>query len=409
MKSLINILSIVFLLLFVAGCPSSSNKPEEKAKPKAERKPHKSRYPVDNLAPTSVVIRVNGHGITQADYRRCMRLRNKIFRITNRIPLDEKNEKAKSFAKESRMHVPFELVRRELMRQEAERLGVQVPEERIRKQEKRFMAVIRRPKEPFSNIDKLFGEDAVLVRDLVLSDARDAITIEKSATNSLTKVTEAELDAQIAYVKKWNETAERKNKEQRERALKAKADILNGAYFYDVTTNRADLAKEDGKAWQTVELGEFQADEPLARWLATAKQGDISDPIELDDGMAIVGLKLAYKTEAPPGGESNMQYDLVRCTFFSYDKLEEIEDRDELAKEMLAERRAQTFERLGGRLMDEAKIEAPFGENIFALQPKKQPAPKNNAKGGKKDKPAGVNKPADSGKSADVGKTGETK
>lgn len=388
MKSLINILSIGLLLLFVAGCPGSSKKPDVKDKPKAEKQPRKSRYPVDNLAPTSVVIRVNGHGITQADYRRCLRLRNKIYRITNRIPLDEKNEKARSFAKESRMHVPFELVRRELMRQEAQRVGIEVPEARIRKQEKRFMSVIRRPKEPFSNVDKLFGEDAVSVRDLVLSDARDAVTIEKSATNSLTKVTDAELDAQIAYIKKWNETADRKNKEQRERALKAKAEILNGGYFYDVTTNRADLAKEDGKAWQTVELGEFQADEPLAKWLATAKQGDISDPMEFEDGMAIVGLKLAYKGEAPPGGESQMQYELVRCTFYSYDRLDEPEDRDELAREMLVERRAQTFERLGSRLMDEAKIEAPYGEDIFAPQESRPPAANGKAGGKGRKKPA---------------------
>lgn len=350
----------------------------------------KSRFPIDNLAPTTVVMRVNGQPITQAAYREWYRLRDRIYRVRERFALNEKNSKTTSFADQSRRVVPSDLIQRELMRQEAERLGVTVPDSRLRNLEKRFMGSIRRPKEPFSSIDKLFdAATAAALRSTIHADARDEIVVEKSATNDLFNVTEAEIDERIKRVKEWNATAEKKMKEQRERALKAKHDILNGGYFYDITTNRADLAKNDGREWQTVELGEFQADEPLAKWLATAKPGDISDPIDMEDGIAIVGLKVAYQGEAPPGVTPAMQYELVRCTFYAYDKIDEIEDRKELAAEMLKERRAAALQELGKRLSGSAKIEFPLGDKIFAPKAKKPHDAGKNGKNLKKKKKSG--------------------
>ena len=341
----------------------------------------KSPYQVDNLPATAVVIRVNGQPITQGDYRKWFRLRDRIYRVMQRFSPTEKNDKTASFARDSRRHVPVELIRRELMRQEAERLGVEVDEPRIRRVEKEFMEAIRRPKEPFSAIGKYFEEPlATALRESILKDARESATLEKSTTNNLVSVTDEEVDHYIKYIKEWNKEAEAKNKVQREKALKAKHDILNGGYFYDITTNRADLAKEDGRDWQTVELGEFQADEPLAKWLMTAKPGDISDPIDLEDGLAIVGLKAAYMGDAPPDSPPAMQYELVRCTFYAYDKYDEPEDRAEFARDVVKERRKVALEALGKRLWESAKLEFPLGGKIFKHKAKKKPLPKKNAK-----------------------------
>ena len=346
-----------------------------------------SRYQVDNLPATAVVIRVNGHAITQGEYRKWYKLRDKIYRAMQRLSPTEKSDKTKSFAHDSRRHVPLELIRRELMRQEAERLEVKVDEKRVRRLEKEFMAAIHRPKESFSAIGKYFEEPwETALRESILRDARESATLEKSTTNNLVSVTDAEIDSYIKHIKEWNKEVDAKNKAQREKALKAKHDILNGGFFDVITTNRADLAKEDGREWQTVELGEFQADEPLAKWLATAKPGDISDPIDMDDGLAIVGLKAAYMGDVPPEPDipPSMQYELVRCTFYAYDKYDEPEDRAEFARDVIKERRKVALESLGKRLWESAKIEFPLGRKIFVPKAKTKPLPKKNAKNAKK-------------------------
>ena len=391
MKLSIYAMLLIASVFFLSGCPGGDRAErrgiglgekgggQSSSANRAAKK--KSRYPIDSLAPTTVVIRVNGQPITQAEYRRWYVLRDKIYRVTQKIPFSERSDKTASFAQESRRLVPSDLIQRALMRQEGEKLGVSVPEKRLRRLEKEFMKAIQRPKDPFSSIDSLFGERyANDIRATIAEDAFDELTLEKSSTNNLVSVTEADIDAHIKFVKEWNAQADAKMKIQRERALKAKHDILNGGYFYVITTNRADLAKEDGDEWQTVELGEFQADEPIAKWLATAKPGDISDPIDLEDGLAIIGLKYAYMSEPPAGIAPAMQYELVRCTFYAYDKLEETDDRKVLAAEILKERRKLALQELGKRLTATAKIEFPAGENIFAVRPKRPNMPKKTKK-----------------------------
>ena len=83
-----------------------------------------------------------------------------------------------------------------------------------------------------------------------------------------------------------------------------------------------------GESWQVVELSDFEADEPLAKWLMTARPGDISDPLDLEDGISIVGLRMVYDDEEDEGESPEKQYSLVRCAFHAFQEFEEVEDRD---------------------------------------------------------------------------------
>ena len=126
----------------------------------------------------------------------------------------------------------------------------------------------------------------------------------------------------------------------------------------------------------------------------TAKVGDISDPLAYDDVIAIFGLVRMYDGEAPDGYEAMKQYELVRCSFHAYEKIEEPEDKEELRAGMLEERRAAVIRELGSKLLESAKVEFPKGEDIFnelRPPPPKPPAKKKNKK---KAKPA-EGKPAE--------------
>ena len=224
MRTIVKIMSICAFALFLAGCPGKGGKdsPDGTDVAQTQAKKRKARFPVDDLAPTTVVIRVNGQPITQADYANWYRLRFKIYKVTNRIPPTEKSDRTRSFSHDNRARLPAELVRRELMRQEAERLGIEVPDARLRKMEQAFMKSIRSGKKPFSAIDELFGRDAEFLRKTISLDTRDSLCVEKCATNSLTKVTDEELDAQIKWVKDWNARADATNKVQLARAWAAR-------------------------------------------------------------------------------------------------------------------------------------------------------------------------------------------
>ncbi len=381
-KASLSIVALFVLGLFLVGCSDKDGKASSSAKSGA-KKAIKSAYRIDSLPATSVVMRVNGHGITQADYAAWYRLREKIYRATYRLPPNETSDRTRSFIRDNRNRMAGELMRRELMRQEADRLGVVVPEENVRRLEKRFMAAIKRADEPFENVDKIFGpEDAKTLRKTLYMDARDVLCVEKATTNDLKNVSDKELDEYIERAKKWNEEAENKMVAQRERALKVREEILNGGIFATVTSNRADLAKDEGGMWQTWSIAEaMEENEALAKWLLTAKIGDISGPIDFEDGLAIVGLKYIHEEESPEEGkEPEKEYELVRCTFFAYDKLEDFEDRKELTKDILRERRREALNELGVRLLGSAKIEFPLGEGIFAKSGKKKAKKKPNGK-----------------------------
>ena len=379
MRKLVSLFCLCALALLIVGCSDDDGKGAASARSASKTGQVKSPFPVDNLAPTTVVMLVNGCAVTQADYAGWYRLRERIYRVTNKLAKNERSDRTRAFAMENRSRVVGDLLRRELMRQEAERLGVVVPEESIRRMEKRFMSAIGHAGEPFSRTEKMFGGDAELLKKVIYMDVRDGLCLERASTNDLKKIPPKEIDDYIASAKKANAEAERKMAEQRERALRVREEILNGGNFAAVTSNRADIAKGDGTIWLTCSFAEaMEENEALAKWLVTAKVGDISEPMDFDDGIAIVGLRYVFTEEDPEEGkEPEKEYDLVRCTFTAYDQIEDLDDRKGIESEMLDERRVQALGELGARLTSAAKIEYPLGTKIFDRQrPKKAAKPR---------------------------------
>ena len=361
-----------------AGKEAKDKTPKKKKKKKAPE----SGFAIDKLPPETPVIVIGGKNITKKQYADWLEFKCRII-LEQRGKKYDKQEYERT-KKGIRSRIPTELIRLELMRQYAATNGIVPSAERLKAAEDKLLGLFGKKLKTIDQVAaKLGGESAKMLPQLVYLDAIDAICIERNATNDLFNVTDAELDAQMARIKKWNETADEKTKESIEKGIKAKKEILAGAFFENVAKKYAEVSPEDGHEWETVELGEFQADEPLAQWLMTAKVGDISDPIEYDDVIAIFGLRAMYDDEASEGSAPVKQYDLVRCSFHAYEKIEEPADRDELKAGILEERRAVVFRELGTRLLENARIELPQGEAIFneiRRKPPKPPARKKPAK-----------------------------
>lgn len=337
--------------------------------------------------PEDAIARVNGHDITKAEYDLWCNLRGQIYCIRHRLPLKGKNKELDRFLKSSAMRVLQELVKRELVRGAAEKAGVEPTDEQVAEKEREFMESLGRPKDPFASVVKRLGPKyGPALADEIRRGALEDAYLEKWATNNLSVVTKEEIDEQIAFNVKFNEEIAALNAESHRKAEAARAEVVEkGRYFAEVAKERAELCPEQGARWDVIELDELEASDPFAQWLAKAETGDISGPIDFDDGLAIVGVVSKDKNESSihPGQEVDM-YEVVRILFKAYVPRTMLDTEEEWREAMLEYRRAEARKALGAELNAAAEIEFPNGEQIFdAKKPKKGP---------KKGKPVGAMK-----------------
>lgn len=394
-------LALLSACFLIAGCTDdlqsgNSDTVAGKVQNKATRSVTKVNYlpsPINPaIKPQDAILRINGKDITRAEYDLLFRTREKSFRRANGASLGVKDDKVRRYMASCRHELIGVFIRRELLRQAAAKKGLEPTDESFSAIASRFLRYIRVPSQ---NLDGALAsvftpEEAAFLRDGMECDALGEVYLRSWSTNDLDHVSDVEASNRVARILAVNEKTRALNAEARRKAAAAKAEILSGAKFYDVTTNRCELVPEQGMEWETFELGELEPTEDLCKFLTTANQGDISDPLDFDDGIGIVGVVVKEMGEAPEGYVPAEQYTLVRCLFRAYDLLDVPEDLDEVRQQILDERRAAARTALGEELMKAAVIEYPAGEQIF----------RKKAKKGKKksaNRPVQVNKPVDKG------------
>jgi len=339
---------------------------------KAKKAAVRPRAPIDAMPATGVVVRVNGHDVTKAEYATWENLRCRIRALSMGRNPAKPDEDLMRFRRSGRMAVLGELIKREQVRQYAKEKGIVAPPEKIRQQEREHLRLIRRGKATWekgvgdfpADEAKMFREDVVTGR--VLLDE----VLKGLSTNDIFTVTDEHVRNRIASDRKYNEMVDALNATNRLRAVRAREEILTGTgsnLFAVVTSRVADTNAWEGAEWDTVTLDEFDADDPLARWLSRAEMGDISEPLVLEDGLSIVGVKRKYPADVPDeaGQTPPDEYELVRCYFYYYDKRDEITDRKELEKDIIASRRMVALQQLEEILKPKLKIEFPSGNNLF--------------------------------------------
>lgn len=271
----------------------------------------------------------------------------------------------------------LDIVSRELIRQECESRSIAPSEKDIASAKRRFLSDILSPRSNFEEFAASLPKDErdSLIRQITI-DASAEVLLKACATNDYTRVSAQEVSNRVEVILNSQVEAELRNSQSRTNAAAAKAAILAGATFYDVTTNRAEIFKDEGRFWDVVALRDIDPDSDLFNFLATAKAGDISDPLDFDDGIGIVGVLLKEKEEEDPEGAAPVdQYTLVRCMFNGYEPIDEPTDFESVRKLLIDRKREEAQKALMSDLFKKAKIEFPYGEKLFAKQ--------KNARGGK--------------------------
>ena len=350
-------------LLFFTGCSSEEESWTRKGPGVYIGEGDKT---IASMGETDVIVVINGKKIRKIDYLRCQHLQREIFKLVN-FREGELARKAEAFVKANEQRVLPMLMQAEFFVQAAKKAGITVTHEEIEEMRKTLFSAYGIKAKSFDDVKKQLDSTASdCLYETVVNEAISKQTVRKLARPGWFVISPQELTNQLNYVSNFNNTADTMNKRARETLLKAKAEILSGKLFADVAKKYAEVHPEYGKEWITVELEELSAEGEAAmrKWLENANMGDISDPVDLDDGIAIIGVARKGPGEAPPGETPPVLYTLVRCTMFARQNME-VPSEGEAIELIRNTKIGYARQEVGTNLHNKAVIEFPNGTNFF--------------------------------------------
>jgi len=322
---------------------------------------------IAEMSDRDVIFKVNGRAVKKGDFLRMQRLQAKIYERANSRRPGFTKESVLNYLHANEQRLLPMMMQRELFTQAARAAGVSVSEAEVGEMAKTLLSAYGLKSRTLSDARaELGGEEGETIADIISCEALSQKGVRALCRGGWLRVSEQEITNHLDRVRKFNEDADVMNKRAREILLKAKAEIQEGAKFADVAKKYAEVSPEQGSAWQTVELGELVAEgeAQLRAWLVKAEPGDISDPIDMDDGIAIVGVVRKGEGEVPDGMAIPTLYTLVRCTMYARQNMET--PTSEEARDMIAEfKLGEARKEVGAEFYNNSVIEFPNGTNFF--------------------------------------------
>ena len=322
------------------------------------------RVNINALKAKDAILIVNGEKITKQDYLAEVVLKDALWRL-RKDPSMKPQIDYDAVARDHGQWIVYDLMRHAMFRQYAKKIKANPAPEAVEKARAELMKSLKKESGDFQAVaDYIGGDAAKLFMRIPFIDAQDAMLRQSITTNDLDNVSEAELQERQRFVDAFDANADAMNAKAAKRLMEAKAEILAGADFAAVTKRYAEVNPQYGEMWGTFELPEMAYNEDLHKWLATAKAGDISDPVDVEDGIAIVKVVAKGQGEAPPGMPLPDNYTLIRCTLKACERMR-FQDRAEMTRQLLLWKRQDAQKELGEKLLSEAVIEYPNGTNLF--------------------------------------------
>ena len=321
---------------------------------------------ISELSDSDPVLYVNGQPLTKRDFEALLFLRDGVWRIARKFPFDATDAEKEEYRLKAGPGIMLQLIHHELFRQYALEIGAEPSKEKIREAGEKLLIGLGRKNATVEQLASEIGGDAgELFRKIPYLDARDALLRQSVTTNDLDNVSDAEIKEREEFVAKFDANAEAMNAKAKARLNAARKRILAGADIAEEAKRIADAVNPQyAVKWGTFQTGEIAADEELVKWLESASPGDISEPVDVDDGLAIVKLIAKTKGDAPFGVEPPDAYELVRCTVKACEKMR-YQNREEMRKQLLQWKREDAQRTLGMMLTERAVIEYPNGTNLF--------------------------------------------
>lgn len=362
--------AIILGLIFISAC-SQESQPDKKVLSNHPTKPglyinDKRSVSIADLELDDPILYVNCEAVTKRDFEALLVLHDRLWRIKQNVPFIVSKEEMEQFRHQVGNAMMLELIQRALFRQYAKEKGIVPQEDEIRASTERFLKSLRKSGSKMSDLADAIGGDAgKLFKEIPYIDVQDAMLRQSVTTNDLSFVTKDEMARRIDFVKRFDANAEAMNERARKRLREARERILAGADIADEAKSIFDTVHpEYAEKWGRFEIQEFPSDEDVHKWLLTANAGDISEPLDVEDGIAIIKVLERGRGEAPPGQEPPLAFTLVRCTVKALEKMR-YQTPDEMRRQILIWKQQEAQKKLGMTLIEKAVIEYPNGTNLF--------------------------------------------
>ena len=304
---------------------------------------------IRDMAPDDVLYFVNGEKITKADYTAESKVLEGLYSL-HRGRDAAASKSGRKFLAASRKNIPSQLVQRMLYLQAAKESGVQPAVGAEASFREKFIKTLpRRPKG--KELEKAMGPVAYARLERKL--AEDALIDAYRAhywTNSYLTVSEEAISNKWEEVLRVNEKADKMNAKMHAKALEFRQKVMDGGDFGELTLKV---------------LAEFTPEEDIYKWLINAKDGDVSEPLEMDDGLAVVKIVSRHPADLPDGFKPEDEYTMVRCTFYIFNKYVEGTSPETIRQTFLEEQLQKAHGELGKILWNKAVIELPNGDDFF--------------------------------------------
>lgn len=325
---------------------------------------------VRDMKPGDVIFRINGESVTKRDYDHLHNLRDILFRMRKGIYICGRNPEAERYMIADEQRVLDVLENCTLVRQAVDSAGTHVDEETVNARWEGFARQIKRSGKSMEDVRaEIGGELGDYFRDWFHAGVRQDAYLHVVLSNAFAEVSETDISNRMAWVENFNANADRNNRANEEMLKRVRKEILGGLSFAEAAKKYSEVKPGDGKEWSTVQLGELPdgrdgEKNKLRLWLEKAKVGDISDPLEMDDGISIVGLADKWHLEETDGGKGPACFKLVRCTRY-FREHSDYQNHDATAKQIQKWRQEDGWKELSERLYREAVLEFPHGTNFF--------------------------------------------
>lgn len=323
------------------------------------------------LADNAVFMKVNGAEFRRHDFEVASSLWDKMTRMRSKDSLVGANSKAERSVELRRPFVVSDIKRRALMADFARENNVTATAENVKKAETLFLANMDRKNSTVEKVAaEIGGEEAVLLKQYLQGDAVDLTLRERFDTEHRMNITDEDVMVVSNRYLKSLEMAEVSNKVERALLEKALAEIKSGVDFVEVA-KKYSLVPQEALEWAELDQDDIAEEHvALTEWVKTAKVGDVSGILELEDGYGIAKVT-AYERESadedaddkddePP--EEN--WTVVRICRKSWEGFDPM-TRQEIVDELIKVRSREVQKKIGDAIMAKAVIEWPVGTNLF--------------------------------------------
>ena len=330
MKSILSILAVTFSLLFVSGCSDETQRDSSRAE-----KPE-----IGVEGESKPLIKVNGRALNSERLKKMVELRVKLESMRKRKLRKDAIDKIKKRAASEA--IPF-FVQSTLYASYLSTKGMSVDKGAVEKYNAN-MARMCKVKDFKDLRSKLSLEETKILDEFVLG----TLTIEKAKNHiisqSFINVSTAEVDKVLSRIDRANIVAAATNRLVFAHATNVWKEISSKKITFEeaVTDHSEDEVVSEGGEWGFFGKDMLRGEDALLGFLEKAKQGDVSAPIECDNGVCII------KVIALPSAEDS-NYRLARV-FFRLAEEYEIPQRSEveagLRKKAESKAIAAEFEKL---------------------------------------------------------------